>query len=75
MRKLEVDSKILHCIIKLSDDRIASCCDDNKRIKVWSINTGECLKDIKVHSSKIQWLAKLSNSLIITCEQDKKSKY
>ncbi len=39
-------------IIKLSDEQIASCSQD-KTIKIWNINNGDCLKTIAGHSSEV----------------------
>ena len=35
----------VNCIIKLLDEKIASCSGD-ATIKIWNINSGQCLKTI-----------------------------
>ncbi len=44
---LEGHSDWIRSIIELSNNRIASCSEDDGTIKIWDINTGECLKTIE----------------------------
>lgn len=55
------------CIDKISDDQIVTC---DKQIKIWNINTGDCLKTLKGHSNTICCLKVLFNERLVSGSSD-----
>jgi len=55
------------CIVKLSNELIASS-SFNGQIKVWNVNTGECLIAIEESAN---YLVRLSMNKIVSCSTDK----
>jgi WD40 repeat protein len=60
----------VNCILEILDDIIVSCSED-KTIKVWNLNSGECLKTIAAHSEAVFYMDKISKSKIISSSAEK----
>lgn len=54
----------------LSNERIISGSDD-KTIKLWNVNSGECIQTLTGHSSCVSSVAVLSNDKIVSASDDK----
>jgi len=52
-----------------TNNKIMSGCDEGS-IKIWDIETSECLKTINVHSSTISNIVLISNERFVTCSLD-----
>jgi WD40 repeat protein len=70
---LEGHSDLISRIIRISNEKIASCSFD-KTIKIWNMITGECLRTIEAHSNFVRFMIELPNNKIISCSDDKKIK-
>ncbi len=66
-------TSFIRVIIQISNDKIASGCQDGKII-IWNIENGECFKTINVNTGIIWNLTKLSNNKIISCSNEKTMK-
>lgn len=62
------DGAMIHSLIQLSDNRIASA--SRMVIKVWSIETGECLNVLEGHTDDITSLIQLTGNRIASGSDD-----
>ena len=52
IRKLIGHKDLVWCIDRLSNDKIISCSRD-KTIRMWDLNSGRCLKILKIHGKSV----------------------
>ena len=67
-RNNELD-QFVHCLLVLKNGHLASSSIDNS-IKILDVNSGECIKILKGHSSHVTRLQVLENGELISCSAD-----
>jgi len=67
---LKHDNRV-NVIIEFTNNRIISGSDD-KKVKVWCMDTYTCINTFEGHSDKVTCLTKLNNSLVASGGNDKK---
>lgn len=59
----------IHDIIQLNSQFIASASAD-KTIKIWDLETNECVATLEGHTDEVHWITRVSKKLIATCSDD-----
>lgn len=54
-------SVAIHCMCYLKEDVIA-CGDESGDVKLWNVNTGECLKTLKAHEKRVKAIRTLQDA-------------
>jgi WD40 repeat protein len=62
-------TRLISDIIQLEDDRICSCSDD-KTIKIWSIESGQCELTLKGHTSFVLCVMQLIDRRLCSYSYD-----
>jgi WD40 repeat protein len=60
----------VYSVISLENDKVISCSKD-KTIKIWSLETGQCLKTLNEHSSPVNAIFLLANNKLASGSSDK----
>jgi WD40 repeat protein len=64
-----IDGKINE-IIYLNNNKIASCADNDKTIKIWDLSTGKCIATLRGHSGSVISITQLADGKIASCSYD-----
>lgn len=63
-------TKPIFCLVLLSDDKCATGSGD-RAVKIWNLNTGECMKTLLGHRDAIKCMKLLNNDQLVTGSTDK----
>ena len=64
IKTLEGDSEFVMRLIKINENKIASCSRNNKTVKIWDVISGICLKTLEGHLTPVSCLVNISANLI-----------